>query len=159
TLSSTYAGVEGDSASMAELAAILSALAKVPIKQGVAVTGSVNQLGEAQAVGGVNEKIEGFFEVCKRAGLTGEQGVIIPATNVRHLMLKDEVLDRVREGKFHVWAVSHVDQAMGILTGLEAGERDQAGRFPAESLNHLVEAELALLAETARSFLSERREA
>lgn len=155
----TYAGVEGDSASMAELAAILSALAKVPIKQGVAVTGSVNQLGEAQAVGGVNEKIEGFFEVCKRAGLTGEQGVIIPATNVRHLMLKDEVLDRVREGKFHVWAVSHVDQAMGILTGLEAGERDQAGRFPAESLNHLVEAELALLAETARSFLSERREA
>jgi predicted ATP-dependent protease len=148
----SYSGVEGDSASMAELCAVLSALTQVPIRQGIAITGSVNQHGQAQPIGGVNEKIEGFFEVCRDAGLNGEQGVIIPRPNVKHLMLRPEVLKAVAAGRFRVWAVETVDQALAILTGLEAGERDADGRFPEGSLNARVEAQLAAFTEQARVF-------
>ncbi len=148
----SYSGVEGDSASMAELCAILSALARVPIRQGIAITGSVNQHGQAQPIGGVNEKIEGFFEVCRDAGLNGEQGVIIPRPNIKHLMLREEVLAAVAAGRFKVWAVDTVDEALTILTGLEAGERGPDGQFPEGSLNARVEAQLIAFAEQARSF-------
>lgn len=148
----SYAGVEGDSASMAELCAILSALAQVPIRQGIAITGSVNQHGQAQPIGGVNEKIEGFFEVCRDAGLNGEQGVIIPRPNLEHLMLRQEVLEAVAAGQFRVWAVDTVDEAQTILTGLEAGERGADGSFPEGSLNAKVEAQLAAFAEQVRAF-------
>lgn len=148
----SYAGVEGDSASMAELCAILSALAQVPIRQGIAITGSVNQHGQSQPIGGVNEKIEGFFEVCRDAGLNGEQGVIIPRANVKHLMLRQEVLDAVEAGKFRVWAVGIVDEALGILTGLEAGEQGADGRFPEGSLNAKVETQLTAFTEQVRAF-------
>ncbi|MCS7066844.1 MAG: hypothetical protein NZL85_11315, partial [Fimbriimonadales bacterium] len=134
--------VEGDSASSAELFALLSAIADMPLKQSIAVTGSVNQHGEIQAIGGVNEKIEGFYEVCKAQGLTGEQGVIIPKANLQHLMLKDEVVEAVREGKFHIWAISHVNEGLEILSGLPAGERGADGKFPEGSFNARVEARL-----------------
>lgn len=117
----SYSGVEGDSASSAELYAILSSLSEVPLKQYIAVTGSVNQKGEIQAVGGINEKIEGYFEVCRQAGLTGEQGVLIPQANVRNLMLKDEVVDAVEKNQFHIWAVRTVEEGVEILTGHKAG--------------------------------------
>lgn len=139
----TYNEVDGDSASAAELYALLSAIAGVPIKQGIAVTGSVNQRGEVQAIGGVNEKVEGFFAVCKAKGLTGEQGVIIPRENVKHLMLRREVIDAVRAGRFHVWAVSTVDQGIEILTGLPAGEADARGRYPRGTINRRVMDQLA----------------
>jgi lon-related putative ATP-dependent protease len=142
----SYGGVEGDSASAAELCALLSALAEVPINQSFAVTGSVNQHGEAQAVGGVNEKIEGFYDLCKARGLTGEQGVLIPASNTKRLMLRQEVVEAVAAGKFHVYAVETIDQGMEILTGLPAGERDASGVFPADSVNYRVEARLRELA-------------
>ncbi|MDH7488715.1 MAG: ATP-binding protein [Anaerolineae bacterium] len=131
----TYTEVDGDSASAAELYVILSAVTGIPIRQGIAVTGSVNQYGEIQPIGAVNEKIEGFFEVCKARGLTGEQGVIIPSRNVRDLMLREDVVQAVREGKFHIWAVSTVDEGIGILTGVEAGERDEKGEYPPDSVN------------------------
>lgn len=131
----TYDEVEGDSASAAELYALLSALAETPVRQGIAVTGSVNQLGEVQAIGGVNEKIEGFYAVCKAKGLTGEQGVIIPRENVKHLMLRQEVVDAVRDGRFHVWAVSTVDEGIEVLTGVPAGQPDGRGRYPAGTIN------------------------
>jgi lon-related putative ATP-dependent protease len=142
----SYGMVEGDSASCAELCALLSALAGAPIRQSWAMTGSVNQHGEVQAIGGVNEKIEGFFDLCAARGLTGEQGCIIPAANVRHLMLRDDVVRAVSEGKFRVVAVDDVDQAMELLTGLEAGERGAGGRFAEGSLNARVEARLVALA-------------
>ncbi len=135
----SYGMVEGDSASSAELYALLSALAKVPIKQSLAVTGSVNQLGEVQAIGGVNEKIEGFFDICQARGLNGEQGVLIPASNVKHLMLRQDVVDAVREGRFAVYPVETIDQGIELLTGLPAGERDDQGEFPEGSLNRRVE--------------------
>jgi lon-related putative ATP-dependent protease len=138
----SYEGVEGDSASSAELYALLSAIAEVPLKQSIAVTGSVNQRGEIQAIGGVNEKIEGFYEVCKAQGLTGEQGVIIPKANLQHLMLKEEVVEAVREGKFHIWAISHVNEGLEILSGLPAGQRGADGKFPEGSFNARVEARL-----------------
>ncbi len=131
----SYSEVEGDSASAAELYVLLSAVSGVPIKQGIAVTGSVNQYGEIQPIGAVNEKIEGFFDVCNARGLTGEQGVIIPARNVRHLMLREDVVEAVRQGRFHIWAVSTVDEGIGILTGVEAGERDEKGAYPPDSVN------------------------
>ncbi|MEN6522149.1 MAG: S16 family serine protease, partial [Anaerolineaceae bacterium] len=117
-----YSGVDGDSASSTELYAILSALAEAPINQGIAVTGSVNQKGEVQAIGGVNEKIEGFFEVCKMKGFSGMQGAMIPQANVINLMLKEEVLDAVKEGKFHIWAVNSIEEGIEILTGLPSSE-------------------------------------
>ena len=147
----SYGGVEGDSASSTELYALLSALADVPIRQGIAVTGSVNQLGEVQAIGGVNEKIEGFFDICKLRGLTGTQGVIIPAANVQHLMLREDVVDAIRENKFSVFAVSTIAQGIEILTGRPAGERGTDGAFPADSVFAEVEARLRVFAERARA--------
>jgi predicted ATP-dependent protease len=143
----SYGSVEGDSASSAELYVLLSALSGAPIRQALAVTGSVNQHGQVQAIGGVNEKIEGFFDLCKARGLTGEQGVLIPASNVRHLMLRQEVVDAVAAGKFQVYSVENIDQGIEILTGVAAGERDAGGKFPEGSVNQRVEARLIELAE------------
>ena len=148
----SYDEVEGDSASCAELSALLSSLADAPLRQGIAVTGSVNQHGQLQAIGGVNEKIEGFFEVCRQAGLSGDQGVVIPAANTRHLMLREEVVRAVREGSFNVWAASTVDEAIGVLTGLEAGQRDVDGSYPDNSIHGRVEKRLDHLVELARRF-------
>ncbi|MGB5932029.1 MAG: ATP-binding protein, partial [Anaerolineae bacterium] len=148
----SYSGVEGDSASSTELYALLSSLSGLPTKQGVAVTGSVNQKGKVQAIGGVNEKIEGFFEVCKVKGLTGEQGVIIPESNVKNLMLKEEVVEAVKEEKFHIWPVKTIDEGIEILTGVKAGQRRQDGTFEAATLNYLVDKRLRELAETMREF-------
>ncbi len=148
----SYGGVDGDSASSTELYALLSALSGVPIRQSLAVTGSINQQGEIQAIGGANEKIEGFFDICRARGLTGDQGVLIPATNVEHLMLRRDVVEAVAGGKFHVYAVSTVDQGIELLTGVAAGERDAAGRFPEGSVNRLAEERLAQFARSARDF-------
>jgi predicted ATP-dependent protease len=134
--------VEGDSASVAELCAILSSLADLPIKQTLAVTGSVNQHGRVQAIGGVNEKIEGFFDVCQSIGLTGDQGVIIPSANVKNLMLRQDVVEAARNGQFRVYAVDTVDQALELLTGKPVGERDPSGQFPEDSVNGRVEKRL-----------------
>jgi lon-related putative ATP-dependent protease len=147
----SYGGVEGDSASSTELYALLSALAEVPVRQTLAVTGSVNQFGQVQAIGGVNEKIEGFFDICQARGLTGDQGVLIPAANVKHLMLRADLVKAVEQGRFAVYPVSHIDQGMEILTGLTAGERDAKGRFPKGSINHRVEAKLIHFSERLRA--------
>jgi predicted ATP-dependent protease len=147
----SYGGVEGDSASSAELYALLSALADAPVRQALAVTGSVNQHGDVQAIGGVNEKIEGFFDVCRARGLTGDQGVLIPASNVKHLMLRSEVVEAVAAGKFRVYPVETVDQGIEILTGMPAGERDALGKFPEGSINQRVERRLIEFAERGRS--------
>ena len=151
----SYGGVEGDSASVAELSALLSSLSRLPIKQNVAVTGSVNQLGRVQAVGGVNEKIEGFFDVCRERGLDGSHGVIIPQDNVKHLMLREDVVDAVRQDEFRVFAVRHIDEAITILTGVDAGARDAAGDFPEGSVNFLVESQLVDYATARKSFAKE----
>jgi len=148
----SYGGVEGDSASMAELCALLSALAGLPVKQSLAMTGSVNQHGEAQPIGGVNEKIEGFFDVCQARGLTGEQGVIIPASNVQHLMLRRDVVEAAEAGRFHVYPMQTIDQAIELLTGVPAGERDEEGNFATGSVNQLVKARLIELSEKQRDF-------
>ncbi len=148
----SYDGVEGDSASSTELYALLSALAKVPIRQGIAVTGSVNQLGKVQPIGGVNYKIEGFYAVCKAKGLTGQQGVMIPQSNERHLMLKDEVVQAVREGKFHIWSVATIDQGIEILTGIPAGELQEDGSYPEGSINSLVDKRLREMIESMKKF-------
>lgn len=138
----SYSGVEGDSASSTELYALLSALSNVPIQQRFAVTGSVNQHGEVQAIGGVNEKIEGFYAVCKAKGLTDNQGVVIPKSNAQNLVLKDEVIDAVRAGKFHIYAVETIDEGIELLTGKSAGKRRPDGSFPPGSINALVEGRL-----------------
>jgi len=145
----SYAGVDGDSASSTELYALLSSLSGLPVKQSIAVTGSVNQKGEVQAIGGVNEKIEGFFDICrlKEGGLTGRQGVIIPASNVKDLMLRHDVVEAAAKGKFHVWAVGTIDEGMEILTGKKAGARDAKGVFPKNTINALADARLKELAE------------
>jgi predicted ATP-dependent protease len=148
----SYGAVEGDSASSAELYALLSALADVPIKQSIAVTGSVNQHGVVQPVGGINEKIEGFFDVCQAKGPSADQAVLIPAANVRHLMLRDDVVKAVEAGTFHVYAVDTIDQGIEVLTGVPAGARDQSGRFPEKSVNGLVEQRLTSFAKQARAF-------
>jgi predicted ATP-dependent protease len=148
----SYAGVEGDSASSAELYALLSALAEVPLNQSIAVTGSVNQHGEIQAIGAVNEKIEGFFDVCKMKGLIGEHGVLIPAANRPQLMLRQEVVDAVTHGKFHVYAVETIDEGINILTGIPAGSRNEQGQFPEGSINYRVERRLTEFAEQAQAF-------
>jgi lon-related putative ATP-dependent protease len=148
----TYAGVEGDSASCAELYALLSALAEAPLRQSLAVTGSVNQHGQVQPIGGVNEKIEGFFDVCRARGLNGEQGVLIPSANVRHLMLRHDVVEACAKGQFHVYPVATIDEGIELLTGLPAGERDEQGVFPEGSLSRRVEERLTALALTARAF-------
>jgi len=145
----SYGQVEGDSASLAELCAILSALAELPIKQSFAVTGSVNQLGRVQPIGGVNEKIEGFFDVCVAIGLQA-QAVIIPKANVKNLMLRQDVVEAARRGDFAVYAVETVDEALALLMGLPAGERDAAGRFPENTVNGLVEARLKEMGEIVK---------
>ena len=148
----SYSGVEGDSASCAELVALLSALGDVPVRQGRAITGSVNQHGQVQPIGGVNEKIEGFFDVCRASGLTGDQGVLIPASNVKHLMLRADVVEAAEKGLFHVWPIGTVDEAVELLTGVPAGEREADGRYPEGSVNRRVDDRLAAFAEKARSF-------
>jgi lon-related putative ATP-dependent protease len=144
-----YGEVEGDSASAAELAALLSAIAHIPVAQSLAITGSVNQYGQIQAIGNLNEKIEGFFSICQMKGLTQHQGVIIPATNVQHLMLKDEVVMAARKKNFFIYAVDTIDQVMSILTGLPAGKANRKGRFPENTVNGLVEKSLLKYAEHA----------
>jgi lon-related putative ATP-dependent protease len=146
----SYGMVEGDSASVAETCALLSALSEVPVKQSLAVTGSVNQHGQVQAIGGVNEKIEGFFDVCSARGLSGEQGVLIPAANVKHLMLRRDVVEAAEAGNFHVYAIESIDQALTLLTGETAGERDESGLYPPDSVNGKVEAKLLALFELRR---------
>ncbi len=152
TFEQTYSEVEGDSASSTELYALLSDLAQVPIDQSIAVTGSVNQKGEIQPIGGVNEKIEGYFAVCKALGLNGRQGVMIPAQNVLNLMLREPVVAAVREAQFHIWAVRTVDEGLEVLTGLPAGQTLGDGAFPEGSLNQRVSKRLADLAERLRQF-------
>lgn len=138
----TYESVDGDSASMAELLCLLSSIAEIPIEQSFAITGSVNQLGEVQAVSGLNEKIESFFAVCKSTGLTGNQGVILPASNVPNLVLTDEVIHAVAIKKFHLYAINTVDEAIPLLTGIPSGKRNKYGYFPQETFNYLVEQRL-----------------
>lgn len=148
----SYGGVEGDSASSTELYALLSAIAKVPIKQSIAVTGSVDQMGRVQAIGGVNEKIEGYFDICAERGLTGEEGVMIPATNVKHLMLRENVIEAVREGQFHIWAVETIDQGLEVLTGQPAGVPNDKGEYPIGSVNRAVARNLRQFAAKVRAF-------
>ncbi len=140
----SYGGVDGDSASSTEYYCMLSAIANLPIKQSIAVTGSINQFGEIQPIGGVNEKIEGFFDVCNHRGLTGSQGVIIPRTNVKDLMLREDILKAVDDGKFHVWAVDNVDDGIEILTGMKAGSMDKRGRYPKGTVNRAVQENLEM---------------
>ncbi len=147
-----YEGVEGDSASSAELYALLSSLSGLPLRQGLAVTGSVDQHGMVQAIAGVNEKIEGYFQVCRVLGLTGRQGVLIPADNTQHLMLQGDVIEAVRQGRFHIFAVRTIDEGIEILTGRPAGERRPDGRYPEGSVNAAMEARLRALAEAVRDF-------
>ncbi len=147
-----YEGIEGDSASSTELYALLSALSGLPLKQGIAVTGSVNQLGMVQPIGGVNYKIEGFFAVCKAKGLTGEQGVIIPRSNLRNLMLKEDVAEAVKAGTFHVWSIETIDQGIEILTGVPAGEMREDGCYPEGSVNQLVDSRLRTMLENMKKF-------
>ena len=152
TFEQSYGGIDGDSASSTELYALLSALSGVPLRQGIAVTGSVNQYGQVQAVGGVSHKIEGFFAVCKAHGLTGNQGVMIPETNVPTLMLNEEVVQAVRDEKFSIWRVSTIDEGIEILSGVPAGIRSQDGTLPEGTIHRLVEDRLRQLAETAQEF-------
>ena len=155
----SYSGVEGDSASSAELYALLSAISETPIKQSLAVTGSINQHGEVQAIGGANEKIEGFFDICKARGLTGEQGVLIPASNVKHLMLRWDVIEAVRAGRFNIYPVETVDQGIEILTGVAAGEPVETGKYPANTVNGRVQTRLAELAEKRKEIDRAQKEA
>jgi len=148
----TYEEVEGDSASSTEVYAILSALSGVPVRQGVAVTGSVDQFGNVQAIGGVNEKIEGFFQVCKSKGLNRRQGVLIPRANLPHLMLCREVQDAVARGRFHLWAIGHIDEGLEILTGMPAGRRRSDGRYARTTVNGQVQQRLEKMADDLHDF-------
>jgi predicted ATP-dependent protease len=138
----SYGGVDGDSASSTELYALLSNLADLPIDQSIAVTGSINQKGDIQPIGGVNEKIEGFFDVCKAQGLTGKQGVLIPVQNMRHLMLRKDVIEAVEKKKFHIYAVENVDEGIELLTGVKAGKRGKKGAYDPHSVHDRVEKKL-----------------
>ena len=152
TFEQNYTGVDGDSASSTELYALLSSLSGLPLKQGIAVTGSVNQRGEVQPIGGVNEKIEGFFQVCRARGFTGEQGVIIPASNVDELMLFEDVIAAVAAGQFHIWPVQTIDEGIELLTGLPAGERSAEGDFPKNTVHYAVQKRLLILAQDLKAF-------
>ena len=147
-----YNGIDGDSASSTELYCILSSLAELPIRQDLAVTGSVNQKGDIQAIGGVTQKIEGFFALCKKRGLTGKQGVLIPVSNVKDLVLNDEVVDAVKEGRFHIYPIAHINEGIELMMGHPAGERDAAGNFPADSVHGRVYARLKAFAEGAKHY-------
>ncbi|MDH7594441.1 MAG: ATP-dependent protease, partial [Methanomicrobiales archaeon] len=150
----SYEGVDGDSASSTELYAILSALAGLPINQAIAVTGSVNQKGEIQAIGGVNEKIEGYFEVCKARGLTGKQGVMIPSSNIQNLMLREEIIEAAKEGKFAIYPINTIDEGIEVLTGVKAGKREPDGTFEKGTVNYLVDNRLREMAETLKEYHS-----
>jgi predicted ATP-dependent protease len=152
TFEQSYSMIDGDSASSTELYALISSLSGVPIKQGIAVTGSVNQNGNVQAIGGVNEKIEGFYLVCKNKKLTGEQGVIIPRSNIDNLMLKDEVVNAVKSGKFHIWAVDTIEDGLKILTGKDPGTRQKNGQFSKNSIFYKVEEKLEAYAKRSSDF-------
>ncbi len=152
TFEQTYVGIDGDSASSTELYALISSFSRVPLKQSIAVTGSVNQRGEIQPIGGVNEKIEGFFRLCKARGLTGEQGVLIPASNVQNLMLNEDVITAVSNHQFHIWPVNHIDEGIEILTDEIAGKRLADGSYPEGTLHHKVQARLRRLAEELSKF-------
>ena len=143
----SYGGVDGDSASSTELYALLSAIANVPIKQTLAVTGSVNQHGQVQAIGGVNEKIEGFFDLCNARGLTGDQGVLIPVANVKHLMLRQDIVEAAAAGQFRIYPVTTIDEGIELLTGVPAGTRNAKGKYPKGTINFLVEQRLQAMAE------------
>ena len=144
-----YNGVDGDSASSTELYAILSSLSGLPIKQEIAVTGSVNQKGEVQAIGGVTDKIEGFFNICKLRGLTGEQGVMIPHQNIKNLNLSEEVIEAVKKGQFHVYAVKTIDEGIELLTGVPAGKKNKNGEYTIGTVNYLVNEKLKDYSEKA----------
>jgi predicted ATP-dependent protease len=150
TFEQSYGPVDGDSASSTELYVILSSLADLPIRQGIAVTGSVNQKGEIQAIGGVNQKIEGYFEVCRQKGLTGSQGVIVPRANITNLMLNKEVVNAVREGQFHVYQVADITEGIEILTGLPAGSADDNGVFLPDTVYGRIQAKLKTYLERAQ---------
>jgi ATP-dependent Lon protease len=153
----SYGGVDGDSASSTEIHALLSSLSGVPIRQDVAVTGSINQNGEVQAIGGVNHKIEGFYDCCKQIGLTGKQGVMIPESNVKDLMLRKDVVNAVKKYKFHVYAVKTIDEAIEVLTGKKAGEKKPDGTYPRNSINYLVDKKLEELALGLKNFGEEEK--
>jgi ATP-dependent Lon protease len=148
----SYSGVDGDSASSTEIYALLSALAELPLRQDLAVTGSVNQQGDIQPIGGVNQKIEGFYDVCRVKGLTGTQGVIIPAENVDDLMLREDVIDAVAQGKFHIYAISKVSEGIELLTGVRAGERGPDGRFEEDTVFARADARLREMAERMKKY-------
>lgn len=148
----SYSGVDGDSASSTEIYALISSLAEVPIRQSIAVTGSVNQKGEIQAIGGVNQKIEGFFDCCRQKGLTGKQGVMIPESNANDLMLRKDIIAAVKDGQFHIYPVRTIDQGIAILTGREAGEKQPDGGYPQGSINFLVDRKLQALAQGLKKF-------
>lgn len=148
----SYSNIDGDSASSAELYALLSAIGKIPLKQSLSVTGSVNQHGKVQPIGGVNEKIEGFFDVCEKRGLTGEQGVLIPQANEKNLMLRSDVRDAVKADRFHIYSVDTIDEGMELLTGLKMGEPDDDGNYPEGSINYKITRQLDQLAENRKAF-------
>ena len=145
-----YEGVDGDSASSTELYSIISSLSELPIRQDLAVTGSVNQKGEIQAIGGVTQKIEGFFDLCKKRGLTGKQGVLIPNSNIKDLVLNDEVIDAVKNGDFHIYPIRHIDEGIELLMSYPAGERDEQGQFPEDSVHGKVYAKLKEFAKASK---------
>ncbi|MFH1115863.1 MAG: ATP-binding protein [Pseudomonadota bacterium] len=159
TFEQSYSGVDGDSASSTELYALMSSLSNIPIDQGIAVTGSVNQHGQVQPIGGVNQKVEGFFKVCRDRGLNGLQGVMIPRINVQDLMLDPEVVEAVKNGNFHIWAVDHVDEGIELLTGVSAGTPDEEGNYPEGSINYLVDMRLDELSRGIKEFEAAAEEA
>jgi ATP-dependent Lon protease len=148
----SYSGVDGDSASSTEVYALVSALAELPLRQDIAVTGSMNQQGDVQAIGGINEKIEGFFDVCKIAGLSGSQGVLMPASNVEDLMLREDILDAVAAGKFHIWPVAKIEEGIEILTGMTAGQRNSDGSFPGGTVFAAVDERLSKMARVMKEY-------
>jgi ATP-dependent Lon protease len=148
----SYSGVDGDSASAAEIYALLSVLAGLPLRQDIAVTGSVSQQGDIQPIGGVNEKIEGFFDVCRIAGLTGTQGVLIPIENIEDLMLRDDLIEAVAAGRFHIHPLARLEEGIEILTGVASGRRDDRGRFEPDTVFARVDERLRQMAETLKQF-------
>jgi predicted ATP-dependent protease len=157
-LEQSYNGVDGDSASSTELYALLSALSRLPLRQDVGVTGSVNQKGEIQAIGGVNEKVEGFYDACRASGLTGRQGVLIPEANVPDLMLRKDVVEAVAEGRFRIYTAATVEEGIELLTGVEAGSPDEEGDYQDDTVYGLVQKRLAKMAKDAREALRLERE-
>ena len=153
----SYGKVDGDSASAAELCALLSAIGDLPLAQHYAVTGSIDQHGRLQAIGGVNEKIEGFFELCRARGLDGRHGVVIPAANVPHLMLREDVVQAVAEERFHIHTAEHVEEVMALLCGLPAGEPDADGNYPADSFNGRIQQRVRHWLDLRRRYASEQR--